>query len=77
MTSHVCLDCDTVGAGSCRLCQGEGKILSEKRFGKFAAEMPCPRCKGNGTCPTCGGTGAIEAGGESGQRDTKKSTNSA
>jgi DnaJ-class molecular chaperone len=53
------------------------KILSEKRFGKFAAEMPCPRCKGSGTCPTCGGTGAIEAGGESRQRDTKKSTNSA
>lgn len=66
MATHTCPDCDSPGEGNCRRCHGEGRILPDKSFGKFAAEIPCSRCKGTGDCPTCGGTGEIEADGESG-----------
>jgi DnaJ-class molecular chaperone len=66
MATQSCPDCDTPGEGDCRRCHGEGKTFPDKSFGKFAAEIPCPRCKGTGACPTCGGTGVIEVGGESG-----------
>jgi DnaJ-class molecular chaperone len=66
MATQSCRDCDTPGEGNCRRCHGDGKILPDKSFGKFAAEIPCSRCKGTGACPTCGGTGVIEVARESG-----------
>ena len=66
MATQTCHDCDIPGEGNCRRCHGEGRILSDKSFGPFDAEIPCPRCEGTGACPACGGTGEIEAGGESG-----------
>jgi len=65
-TTHTCPDCDSPGDGNCGRCHGRGKTLPDKSFGKFSAEVTCPRCKGSGTCPTCGGTGEIEIGREIG-----------
>jgi hypothetical protein len=66
LLNHACPDCDVPGEGSCSRCHGKGKIIPDKSFGRFRAEITCPLCKGNGACPTCGGTGVAETGGESG-----------
>lgn len=62
--STTCPDCDIPGDGICNRCHGRRKILPDKSFGKFRAEVVCPRCKGSGMCPTCGGAGEVEYGGE-------------
>jgi len=66
MSAHTCLDCDIPGEGDCSRCHGKGKVLPDKSFGRFHAEITCPRCKGSGTCPICRGTGEVEIGGEGG-----------
>ena len=60
----TCPGCDLSGEGVCNRCHGRRKILPDKSFGKFRAEIVCPRCKGSGVCPTCTGTGEGEYGGE-------------
>jgi len=64
MSTRACPDCDVAGDGYCSHCRGKGKVLPDKSFGKFHAEIICSRCKGSGMCPTCGGTGEVEIGGD-------------
>ena len=67
MSTHVCVDCDSVGDGNCSACHGSGRRVGESFSGASGgdgSEISCGSCGGTGLCPKCEGSGEIEIGGE-------------
>lgn len=58
-TATTCPDCDFPGDGICNRCHGSRRVLPDRSFGKYQAEIICPRCEGSGLCPTCRGSGEV------------------
>jgi len=68
MSTHVCIDCDSPGDGSCPACHGSGRLDGMSFSGASGGEgsdFSCSACGGSGQCPKCEGSGEIEIGGES------------
>ena len=64
MTTHVCIDCDSPGDGSCSNCHGSGRLDGLSLSGGDGSDS-CSACGGSGHCSKCEGSGEIEVGGES------------
>jgi hypothetical protein len=67
MSTHMCLDCDSPGDGSCPACHGIGVLPGENSFrasGELGEGVMCASCGGSGECQKCDGTGQLEVGGE-------------
>lgn len=65
MSTHVCIDCDSPGDGSCSTCHGTGRAEVMSFSGPDGGEVSCNSCGGSGDCSKCEGSGEIEVGGES------------
>ena len=68
MATHMCLDCDSPGDGSCPVCHGIGMLPGDSVSESFdgpGSRVPCTSCNGSGECRKCDGNGQVEVGGES------------
>ena len=65
MSTHVCIDCDSPGDGSCSACHGSGRVEGASFSGGSGGDFACSSCGGSGHCSKCEGSGEIEVGGES------------
>jgi hypothetical protein len=66
MSTHLCLDCDSPGDGTCSMCHGSGFMAGAALAAAdgFGEGSYCSACNGSGECQKCGGVGEIEVGGE-------------
>jgi hypothetical protein len=65
MSTHVCIDCDSPGDGTCSACHGSGRSGGGySASGGHDGESTCYSCGGSGHCAKCEGSGEIEVGGE-------------
>jgi hypothetical protein len=67
MSSHACLDCDSIGDGSCPVCHGIGMLSGDSAsgaYGESGGRISCASCNGSGECQKCDGSGQVEVGGE-------------